>query len=64
MLYEVITIHSFLYRLMLKKPIKGKPNDLPSDELVHRLLTCLLKEIDILGVEKNHLIQAQNEGQS
>jgi len=56
-------IHSFLYRLMLKKPIKGKPNDLPSDELVHRLLTCLLKEIDILGVEKNHLIQAQNEGQ-
>jgi hypothetical protein len=31
-------VHSFLYRLMLKEPI-GNPNNLPGDNLIHRLLT-------------------------
>lgn len=55
--------HSFIYRLMLKEPVIGRPNNLPDDGLIHRLLTCLVKEVNRLGVEKNHLIQAQKNGQ-
>jgi len=56
-------IHSFLYKLMLKKPEIGKVNNLPSDQLIHRLLICLLKEIDSFTLEKDFLIQLQKEGQ-
>jgi hypothetical protein len=52
-------IHNFIYRLMLKKPEEGRPNNLPDDDLIHRLLTCLLKDIDNLKIEQNHLIQAK-----
>lgn len=55
-------LHSFLYRLMLKEPEKGKPNNLPGDNLIDRLFISLLKEIEILSFEKNNLIQAQKEG--
>lgn len=55
-------LHSFLYRLMLKEPEKGKPNNLPDDNLINRLFISLLKEIEILSFEKNNFIQAQKEG--
>lgn len=56
-------IHSFLYRLMLKEPEIGRPNNLPDDSLIHRLLTSLIKELDHLGIEENYLIQAHKNGQ-
>lgn len=55
-------LHNFLYRLMLKEPEKGKPNNLPDDKLIYRLLINLLKEIEILSFEPNNLIQAQKDG--
>lgn len=55
-------IHSFIYRLLLKEPVIGRPNNLPDDNLITRLLTCLIKEIDRLSIEKNFLIQAQKDG--
>lgn len=55
-------LYSFLYRLMLKEPDKGRPNNLADDNLIQRLFVSLLKEIDLLSFEKNNLIQAQKEG--
>lgn len=55
-------MHSFLHKLMLKKPVMGKPNNLPNDNLIHRLMVSLLKDIDCLGMEENYLIQAQRDG--
>lgn len=55
-------IHVFLYRLMLKNPELGKPNNLPDDNLIGRLFSDLLKEIKLLCFEKNNLIQAQKNG--
>lgn len=55
-------LHSFLYRLMLKEPESGNPNNLPDNSLINRLFISLLKEIDILSFEKNNLIQAQKDG--
>lgn len=55
-------IHSFLHKLMLKRPEIGKPNNLPSDNLIHRLLISLLKDIDCLEMEEDHIIQAHKDG--
>lgn len=55
-------MHSFLHKLMLKRPEIGKPNNLPSDNLIHRLLTSLLKDIDCLEMEEDHIIQAHKDG--
>ncbi|KNY30537.1 hypothetical protein Bccel_5817 [Pseudobacteroides cellulosolvens ATCC 35603 = DSM 2933] len=55
-------IHNFLYKLMLKEPKVGKPNNLPDDNLINRLFTNLLKEIELLSFEGNNLIQAQKNG--
>ena len=59
---EDYQIHNFLYKLMLKEPKIGKPNNLPDDNLINRLFTNLLKEIDLLSFENNNLIQAQKNG--
>lgn len=50
-------IHGFLHKLMLKKPEVGKSNNLPDDNLITRLLTSMLKEINCLNVEENNTIQ-------
>lgn len=42
---------------MLKKPEVGKSNNLPDDNLITRLLTSMLKEINCLNVEENNTIQ-------
>lgn len=55
-------LHSFLYRLILKEPERGKPHNLPTDGVINRLFISLLKEIEILSLEENNLIQAQKEG--
>lgn len=55
-------LHNFLYRLMLREPEEGKPNNLPDEYLINRLFINLLKEIGLLSLEKNNIIQAQKEG--
>lgn len=55
-------LHNFLYRLILKEPEKGKPNNLPDDSLINRLFISILKEIELLSFEKNNIIQAQKDG--
>ncbi|WDV44077.1 hypothetical protein PV797_11115 [Clostridiaceae bacterium M8S5] len=55
-------LHSFLYRLILKEPERGKPHNLPADGVINRLFVNLLKEIELLSLEENNLIQAQKEG--
>jgi len=55
-------LHNFLYRLILKEPEKGKPNNLPDDNLINRLFISVLKEIELLSFEKNNVIQAQKDG--
>lgn len=56
-------LHSFLYRMMLSEPNIEKPNNLPSDNLINRLLIKLLSDAELLGIEENNLIQALNEEQ-
>jgi hypothetical protein len=53
---------SFLYRLILREPEEGKPNNMPTDNLINRLFMRLLKEIELLSLEKNNIIQAQKNG--
>lgn len=55
-------LYSFLYRLMLKEPVEGNANNLPDDDLISRLFISLLKEIDLLSLEDNNIIQAQKKG--
>ncbi|MCT4584587.1 MAG: hypothetical protein N4A54_06650 [Peptostreptococcaceae bacterium] len=55
-------LRSFLYRLILKEPDSGKPHNLPTDGVINRLFVSLLKEIELLSLEENNLIQAQKEG--
>lgn len=51
-------IPNFLHKLMLKKPEEGKSNNLPDDNLITRLMTSMLKDINCLNVEENNTIQA------
>jgi len=55
-------LHSFLYKIMLKEPDIKKPNNLPDEKLINRLLIKLLKDVNLLVLEENDLVQAQKEG--
>lgn len=59
---ETDDLNKFLYRIMLMKPEKGKPNNLPNDNLINRLFIKMLKEIEILKFGKNNIIQARKNG--
>lgn len=56
---EKENIHDFLHKIMLKKPEKGRSNNLPNDNLIMRLMISLLKKIDCLDLGDNNIIQAR-----
>lgn len=51
-----------IHNLILTTPEPGKSNNLPSDNLINRLLLEMLDEIKILRIEKNNVIQAVKDG--
>ncbi len=53
-----------LYKLILKRPEEGRPNELPTYNLIRRLFAQSLKKISLLKHEKNNIIQAQKDGGS
>lgn len=60
---DIDEINDFLYKLILKVPQKGKPNELPTSNLIRRLFAQSLKNIKLLAYEKNNIIQAQKNGE-
>lgn len=60
---DIDEINDFLYKLILKTPQKGKPNELPTSNLIKRLFAKSLKNISLLKHENNNIIQAQKNGE-
>ncbi|SHJ81872.1 hypothetical protein SAMN02745751_03451 [Dethiosulfatibacter aminovorans DSM 17477] len=49
---------NFLYKAMMYEPDTKKPQNLPSEQLVNRLIIEMLQDVDKLHFEENNLIQA------
>lgn len=60
---DIDEINDFLYKLILKRPEEGRPNELPTYNLIRRLFAQSLKKISLLKHEKNNIIQAQKDGE-
>lgn len=51
-----------IHNLLLRTPQVGKPNNLPSDDLIEDLLLNVLHEIDIMGLNEENVFVAMKNG--